>query len=274
MNKVLGYFYKSVGKIIDYTLQGLIAIFSFLVSVFSSIKQIIGVFFSAAGCLVLLFIFNPVIWYVFMRSPIFWVVMLSLIVPAIGTIAVSYLKYIHYMATEYFYDKADYYILGRTAAYQRMEDYGNKYRENLERERQKREEERRKRQEEEFKRQFSEFGNATFGGWTFGSFEDFFEQAQRNGGYYQGSYNQGGQNSYQNYQPTNSFKEQYEASCDVLGVSYTADKYEIKLNYRKMAKMYHPDLNKEPDASEKFKKINNAYEFLSDSNIERYKNLH
>ena len=46
------------------------------------------------------------------------------------------------MATEYFYDKADFYILGRTATYKRMEDYGNKYRENLERERLKREQER------------------------------------------------------------------------------------------------------------------------------------
>ena len=41
-----------------------------------------------------------------------------------------------------------------------------------------------------------------------------------------------------------------------------------------MAKLYHPDLNKAEDAAEKFKQINNAYEFLSDENIARYKNLH
>lgn len=276
MNKLLGYFYKATGTIIDYILQGLIAIFTVLVNVFSSIKQLFGLFFSAAGCLIFLLILNPIVLYVIIRSPIFWIAMLSLIVPFIGTIAVSYLKYIHYMATEYFYDKADYHILGRTAAYKRMEDYGNKYRENLEKERLKREEERRKRQEEEFKRQFGDFGNggAQWGSWTFGSFEEFeqFFGQDQNGGYYNGYGQQGYQN--QNYQPPNSFKDQYESACDTLGVPYTADKYEIKLSYRKMAKLYHPDLNKEADAAEKFKKINNAYEFLSDDNIVRYKNLH
>lgn len=276
MNKIAGYFYKLVGSIIDYTLQGLIYIFTVLVNIFSSIKQLFGLVFSAAGCLILFFIFNPFFLAALLRSPLFWIGVLSLIVPIIGTIAVSYLKYIHYMATEYFYDKADFYILGRTAAYKRMEDYGNKYRENLERERLKREQERRKRQEEEFRRQFGNFGEgAQWGSWTFGSFEDFeqfFGQAQ-SGGYYNG-YGQQSGNQNQRYQAPNSFKNQYESACDVLGVLYTADKYEIKLSYRKMAKIYHPDLNKAEDAAEKFKQINNAYEFLSDENIARYKNLH
>lgn len=274
MNKIAGYFYKLVGSIIDYTLQGLIYIFTVLVNIFSSIKQLFGLVFSAAGCLILFFIFNPFFLAALLRSPLFWIGVLSLIVPIIGTIAVSYLKYIHYMATEYFYDKADFYILGRTAAYKRMEDYGNKYRENLERERLKREQERRKRQEEEFRRQFGNFGEgAQWGSWTFGSFEDFeqfFGQTQ-SGGYYNGY---GQQSGNQSYQAPNSFKNQYESACDVLGIPYTADKYEIKLSYRKMAKIYHPDLNKAEDAAEKFKQINNAYEFLSDENIARYKNLH
>lgn len=277
MNKVVGYFYKTIGTVIDYTLQGLIYIFTVLVNVFSSIKQLFGLLFSAAGCLVFFFILNPFILATIIRSPIFWVGVLSLIVPIIGTIAVSYLKYIHYMATEYFYDKADFHILGRTAAYKRMEDYGAKYRENLERERLKKEQERRKRQEEEFRRQFGDFGTGgnQWGSWTFGSFEDFeqfFGQAQ-SGGYYNG-YGQQGSYQNQSYQAPNSFKNQYEAACDMLGVPYTADKYEIKLSYRKMAKLYHPDLNKAEDAAEKFKQINNAYEFLSDDNILRYKNLH
>ncbi|EPS66965.1 hypothetical protein M569_07807 [Genlisea aurea] len=50
----------------------------------------------------------------------------------------------------------------------------------------------------------------------------------------------------------------------VLGVSKGASKSEIKSAYRKLARNYHPDVNKEPTAEEKFKEISNAYEVLSD----------
>lgn len=53
---------------------------------------------------------------------------------------------------------------------------------------------------------------------------------------------------------------------EVLGIDKSASEDEIKKAYRKLAKKYHPDVNKEKDAEEKFKEVNEAYEVLSDSN--------
>ena len=53
---------------------------------------------------------------------------------------------------------------------------------------------------------------------------------------------------------------------EVLGVDKSATDAEIKSAFRKLAKKYHPDLNKEPDAAEKFKEVQEAYDVLGDEN--------
>ena len=61
---------------------------------------------------------------------------------------------------------------------------------------------------------------------------------------------------------------------EVLGVSKTASEDEIKKAYRSLAKKYHPDVSKEPNAEEKFKEVQKAYDCLSDpskrENYDRY----
>ncbi len=51
---------------------------------------------------------------------------------------------------------------------------------------------------------------------------------------------------------------------ETLGVSKNASSDEIKKAYRRLARKYHPDINKEAGAEDKFKEINAAYEILSD----------
>lgn len=56
------------------------------------------------------------------------------------------------------------------------------------------------------------------------------------------------------------FKDYYA----VLGVARHASQDDIQREYRKLARTYHPDVNKTPEAEEKFKDLGEAYEVLKD----------
>ena len=57
---------------------------------------------------------------------------------------------------------------------------------------------------------------------------------------------------------------EYKDYYKILGVDRDANEAKIKSAYRKLARQYHPDVNKSPDAANKFKDINEAYEVLGD----------
>jgi curved DNA-binding protein len=56
----------------------------------------------------------------------------------------------------------------------------------------------------------------------------------------------------------------YKDYYDTLGVAKTATQDEIQKAYRKMARKYHPDISKEPNAEDRFKEVGEAYEVLKD----------
>lgn len=57
---------------------------------------------------------------------------------------------------------------------------------------------------------------------------------------------------------------EYRDYYAVLGVDRKASQDDIKKAYRRLARKYHPDVNSEPDAEDKFKEVGEAYEVLSD----------
>lgn len=56
---------------------------------------------------------------------------------------------------------------------------------------------------------------------------------------------------------------------EALGVSRTATPEEIQRAYRTLARRYHPDVNKDPEAEERFKEVSEAYQVLSDPETRR-----
>jgi curved DNA-binding protein len=56
---------------------------------------------------------------------------------------------------------------------------------------------------------------------------------------------------------------------DVLGVARNAPQEEIQRAYRQLARQYHPDVNKDPGAEERFKEVAEAYDVLSDPETRR-----
>lgn len=67
---------------------------------------------------------------------------------------------------------------------------------------------------------------------------------------------------------------QYKDYYDILGIKREATSAEIKSAYRKLARKFHPDVNKTKEAEQKFKDLNEAYEVLSDKEKrQRYDSL-
>lgn len=256
LGKTLYYFAKFVSAVLD----GLITIVEFIVSLVLNIGRGLLALITAGGCLFLLLFFLGPFGIILLLNPFtITLILILIIVPILGTKFVSYLKYLKYMITEYLFDRADHLIEGKESRFQSFNEYGATYRRMEEEKRRKEQQRRQEQQQREWEERFRQWSQ--------------YQQQQRTGGY--GAYGQntgyGPGSGYAN--PAIEFKRKYEKSCDMLGVEYNADKYQIKLAYRKKAKEYHPDINKSPNATEMFQKINEAYEFLSDAHIERYKNL-
>lgn len=259
MKKVLGSILFAITSIIDVILGAFTTVLRKVVELVDNVRQVlIGVM--GIGCLFL--VMSPLgALLVFSNPGIFITVAIILIFPLLGSKFVSFLEYTKYVLCEFLYDKADEYRLGKKAK-SSMGDYSAKYKREKREEEMRNREEARRRQQEEWNQKFEDFfGNGENWRGGFGGYGSF-------GGYQQGS---GQSGSYAN--PTNEFNRKYKESCRVLGVGENTDEYEVKLAYRSLAKKYHPDLNHEEGAEEKFKEVNEAYEFLSKENIERYKKI-
>lgn len=280
MKKVLGQLLYLVAKGLDLLFSGLIFLLEEAVRLVESVRNIfrplVGCLATAIFSMPLLFFYIPII----RLSAGVWLIILILVIfPLLGRGFVSMLEYGKYVFTEYLYDLSDDLRTGRKPG-RSFSSYGPAYRRKLWEKEEKKRREAQQKEKEKWDRIFNEYfrnggfyynensgynQNSGYGG--FGG----FNQNTGNGGF--GGYGGYGSNAggWAGQNPMDQFKETYEKSCSVLGVSTNATEYEVKLAYRKLAKKYHPDVNSDPSATKKFQDINAAYEFLSPENMQRYK---
>lgn len=266
LKNVAGKFLYGIANLISIILEVLITITEIIVTFVTNIAKGFALLIGMGGCLFLFMLAGPFGIAILMNPIILLSILFFVIFPILGTKFVSYLKYLKYIITEFLFDRANYLINGTSYQFETFGEYKNKYK-RMEEDRRRKEQQRRQAEQqrmwEERFRQWYEYQNSQRRSSGYGG-QGNYEWYNQNTGY-------GNEHIYMD--PTNEFKNKYEKSCDLLGVGYDADKYEIKLAYRKKAKEYHPDLNKSPNATKMFQEINNAYEFLGDDNIERYKNI-
>lgn len=262
---ILGKIYNLIAKIFDGIFTFLIFIVNLLIGIAGSIRQIISIF----SMFLILFLLFPFLFAILLTNKYFLGVLLFMILtPWVGGILNEYFNKIRYVTSQYFYDRAKLRLEGINEVKGSLSDYSTFYDRKKEEER-LREEERQRREYERRAREQQKIWEELF--------RQFYNQT--GGGYYQtgnrqsGGYNQNTSYNSNVYNPTSDFIEKYEKSCLELGIKPTSDEIAIKKAYREMAKKYHPDVNKDAKSTEKFQRINEANEFLSGSNIERYKQL-
>lgn len=263
LNITAGRFLFYLGRILELIFDGLIFIINLIVEITVSLLKGFAGLLSLGGCLLILLFAGPLGMVLLLNPVVLMTIALFIIIPILGRKSVSYLKYIKYIVTQYLFDLSAYLIGGKKDRYRTFNEYSNKYRKMEEEKFRQAQRERQERVQREWEERFRK--------WT-----EYQGQQRSSGGQeYSWWYGQGDQfgNGQGFINPSSEFINKYQESCKLLDLPYNTDKYQVKLAYRKKAKEFHPDVNRSPDATETFQKINDAYDFLSDGNIERYKAL-
>lgn len=266
IKKATGKSLQGIGVVVEGFFQAMIAIFDAIVYIAEIFRQGILQLLLAGGCFLLFLFLNPFGFLFLLQPEVLLILFIAFGVPLLGKSFISLLRYGQYVSTEYLFDYAAYLQTGKNRTFRSFGEYGQKYqrleREKMEREQQRRRAEEQRMWEERFRQwyQNQQQYQGSYRGYQ-GQYGGYQGQSQQRGGYYQQT------------NPYEDFKKKYEEAARTLGVSTDTDEYQVKLAYRKMAKQYHPDINKSPDATAKFQQMNDAYDFLSKENIERYKQL-
>ena len=272
MKKFFGKIIYGFGKGLASVLGAIISVLEWLIEGVRLIGRGVVAALFGLGCFIIWL--SPLVLGAIFHPKVFPFVIAVLMIVVLGKPFVSALRYGAFVLTETIMDYGR-YLGGERGAYKSFRDFSDDYKRmqyEEEREARRRAEEAKREQYRREQEAWEEMFRGFFGG-AYDPRSGWRGQQGRtqSGEGASGSGQWGGSGYDFGMSPNAQFRTEYEKSCDVLGVPYSADVYEIKLAFRKLAKKYHPDVNKEEGATERFQRINDAYMFLNDENIRRYK---
>jgi hypothetical protein len=238
--RVLGTIIYGVTKAYSFLLRGFVSLLETGILMVKSFLRGCALLISMGGCLAIVLLVGPVGRWLITHPGSLLILIAILAFPLLGALSVTYLNYFETVSTQYLYNLVHHLKDPSGVPYHPFKHYRDAYRQAEEAEA-RRKQQRREQQRRAWEEQFRNWHN-----------QDHRQTASN---------------------PYINFKQKYQECCEALGLPVTTDPSKIKLAYRRKAKMYHPDINKDANATQQFQAIQDAYEFLNEDNIQRYKRI-
>lgn len=254
IKRILSHIIHAFARAHRFALRGLVYLLETGILLAKSFLKGCLLLFSMGGCIIVFLLIGPVGAWLFQNPIVLLILILIVTFPILGAILLNKLRDFQIVSERHLFGLSE-YLKDPEHHTRRSYRYHKETYQTQKAEQARREWERREREQRMWEERFRSYGGGFGAGY-----------GQRTGPYGYSSGSPAGN-------PYVDFKSKYEKSCETLGIPVTTEESRIKLAYRKKAKQYHPDVNQAADATAKFQEISEAYEFLNEDNIRRYKGI-
>ncbi len=256
INKSLGKILYIITKVLEGIFDITIRLLETVILLTTGVSKGLFLILSMGGCLFFIIFAIPLGIRILTDRYALGIILFLLFFPILGGKFLNRLKKQKFLFTSFLFNLSNHLIAPGEYSYKSFGAYKQSYEqaeENYRKEQERRYYEQQQQKQRAWNEQFNQWQSHGAGGSRYQYQRGSGSQWSRQGG---SNHTFGGAQG--NYQ------QKYKASLDLLEVSEGVDDKQLKTAYRRKAKKYHPDINKDPNATQKFQEINDAYNFLSE----------